>query len=348
MEFRVLGPLEVVEGARTVALGGFRQRLVLGALLVRPNGAATTDWLVDAVWGEAPPRTARKTLQVYIARLRGALGPAAIEATAGGYSLRLPSDALDASRFERLADDGHRLLGSDPAAAARQLRRALSLWRSMPWGELGDEPAILPEAERLTERRLVAVEDRITADLATGHAAGLAGELEALVDEHPWREGFRAQLILALYRCGRQADALREYQSVRRTFDEELGIEPSRELRDLEKKILRQDPSISGPGVEVESEDWMVARNPYKGLRAFRPQDSADFFGRSDLVTELVSRVEDRRFVAVVGASGIGKSSVVKAGLVPRLSPERWTVATMVPGANPFAAVLSALRETCR
>jgi len=343
MEFRVLGPIEVSDGNRNLPLGGFRQRLVLSALLLHPNRSVTTDWLVDAVWGEAPPRTARKTLQVYISRLRSLLGAHAIEATSTGYILRLDPDVLDSNRFEQFADEGHRLLGIDPAAAAGALRRALSLWRGIPWGQFGDEPALQPEAQRLRERRLLAVEDRIEADLGTGHAAALIGELEGLVAEYPWRERFRAQLMLALYRAGRQSDALREFQSARRFLGEELGIEPSVELRDLEGKILLQDPAIADPGVEIDVEDWTKARNPYKGLRPFRTEDDSDFFGRAELVATLAATIETRRFAAVVGPSGSGKSSVVMAGLIPQLSPDRWVVATMLPGHDPFSAVRQAL-----
>ena len=198
MEVRILGPLEVSVDGRPLPIGGYRQRLVLGVLLVRPHREVSADWLIDAVWGERPPRTARKTLQVYISRLRRILGGQVIAASPTGYTLRLVRDQLDAARFEQLATEGHRLLTVDPAAAARVLHEALSMWRGVPWGDLGDESAIQPEAQRLRERRLEALEDRITADLETGRAAGLVGELEGLVDEHPWRERFRSQLMLAL------------------------------------------------------------------------------------------------------------------------------------------------------
>lgn len=345
MEFRVLGPVEVGDGNRKLALGGFRQRLVLGVLLLYPNRSLSTDWLVDAVWGEAPPRTARKTLQVYISRLRGLLGSDMIEATEEGYLLRLDPVDLDVHRFEELAAEGHRLLAQEPSAATRALRRALAMWRGMPWGEIGDQPALQAEAQRLRQRRLEVLQDRITGELEIGHAARVVGELEGLVEEHPWQEGFRAQLMLALYRSGRQSDALRAFQETRRFLGEELGIDPSPELRELEEKILLQDPAIAGPDTEIEPEDWSLARNPYKGLRAFRRNDEADFFGRSHLVHELAKQVEGNRFVAVVGASGAGKSSVVMAGLVPHLPPDRWVVAPMVPGRDPFAAARAAIQD---
>ncbi len=346
----MLGPLEVWDGERRLVLGGFRQRLVLAVLLLHANRTLSTDWLIDAVWGEEPPRTARKTLQVYISRLRSLLGSAVIGATDSGYVLHVsPHDVVDSLRFEELAKKGQRLLESDPAAAAGTLRRSLALWRGMPWGELGDELAIQPDAQRLRELRLTVLEARITADLDCGRAASVVGELEGLVDEHALRERFRAQLMLALYRTGRQSEALRLFQDTRRVLGDVLGIEPSTELRYLEELILFQDPSIDGPSTVAGIEDWALARNPYKGLRAFEAVDVDDFYGRLDLVDELVTRIEREPFVAVVGASGSGKSSVVRAGLVPRLrsatlaGSRRWLVATMVPGHDPFGEFQTAL-----
>lgn len=345
MEFRVLGPLDVRDGGRPLPLGGFRQRLVLGALLLEANREVTTDWLVDAVWGDEPPPAARKTLQAYVSRLRSRLGPGVIEARRTGYILHVPPDRLDAARFERLADEGHRVLATDPSISAGLLRRAMSEWRGLPWGELGDEAAFRPEVQRLCERRLDALHDRIAADLETGHAASLVGELEGLVAAHPYREGFHAQLMLALYRSNRQAEALRAFQAARRALGDELGIEPSPMLQELEERILLHDAALAPSHPSADIEDWTLARNPYKGLRAFRRDESSDFFGRSDLVADLIERVEREQFVALVGASGSGKSSVVMAGLLPRLSPERWIVASVAPGADPLDNVRSALTD---
>jgi WD40 repeat protein/DNA-binding SARP family transcriptional activator len=343
VKVRVLGPLEVLDGDRRVPLGGFRQRLVLGALLLHANRPVTTDWLIDAVWGDDPPRTARKTLQAYVARLRSVLGGDTIQATPTGYTILLAPDDFDLAQFEKLAVDGHHRLTTDPVAAARLLRRALSLWRGMPWGDLGDEPALVAESQQLRERRLGVIEDRITADLELGHAGAIVGELETLVQEHPFREGFRAQLMLALARNGRQAEALREYQEVRRTLGEELGIEPSPELQALEAQILLQDPAIAGPEPTPVTTERTTPRNPYKGLRPFRPEDHADLFGRAELIDEVRHRIERHRFVALVGASGTGKSSTVMAGVIPRLDRARWIIATMIPGVDPAAAARAAI-----
>jgi WD40 repeat protein len=198
--------------------------------------------------------------------------------------------------------------------------------------------------------RLSVLGDRISADLESGHAHGLIGELEGLVEQHPLREGFRLKLMLALYRTGRQADALRLFRDTSRVLGEELGIEPSRDLRDLEEQILLQDPAIDGPAT-VPVEDWSLARNPYKGLRAFGAEDAEDFFGRDSLIDELEVAIQRHALVAVVGASGSGKSSAVRAGLLPRLRANRtgsdnWVVATMVPGHRPFSQLETAVQES--
>lgn len=348
----MLGPLEVREGDRAIKLGGYRQRLVLAVLLVHPEQAVSADRMIDAVWGEEPPRTARKTLQVYISRLRGLLGHEVIEPTPHGYILHMVPDASDVHRFESLAVDGQRLLASDPVAAAGLFRRSLAEWRGMPWGELGDELAIVPEAQRLRELRLSVLEARISADLESGGAPGLISELEGLVDEHPLRERFRYLLMLALYRSGRQADALRVFSATRQVLGEELGIEPSREIQDLEEKILLQDPSIEGPTTTTPTDDWTLARNPYKGLRTFVEEDAENFFGRTDLIAEIFDAINTRSLVAVVGASGSGKSSAVLAGVLPRLrmsalrADQRWLAISMVPGHHPFDEFEAGVRRS--
>ena len=221
------------------------------------------------------------------------------------------------------------------------------MWRGRPWGELGDEPAVRSEAQRLLELRLAVIEDRCAAQLESGHSSELVAELRGLVAEHPLRERGHYLLMMALYRSGQQADALRHYQQARRVLGEELGIEPSRDLRDLEEQILLQDPSLDLAPDRVVSSEWATARNPYKGLRPFAPEDAADFFGRSALLDEMVDRVEHGSFLGVVGSSGSGKSSLVMAGLIPRLhhGGQPWLVATMVPGNDPFAACVAAIRD---
>ena len=166
MEFRVLGPVELVAGQRAPPLGGYRQRLVLAVLLSRANQVVSTDWVVDAVWGDQPPRTARKTLQVYLARLRQLIGEDVITTTPAGYRLEASAESLDSLRFEQLAYAGHAMLADDPAGAASTLRQALALWRGPAFGDSGDVPALQPERTRLHEARLGVLDDRIEADLA--------------------------------------------------------------------------------------------------------------------------------------------------------------------------------------
>jgi DNA-binding SARP family transcriptional activator len=244
MDFRLLGPVEVSENDRAVALGGVRQRSVLAILLMRANELVTTDGLVDQIWGEAAPIHARKTIQVYVGRLRRLLGDTRLVAHPGGYLLQVEPDELDMARFEQLTAEAAR---ATPAVAARKLTDALALWRGPPLADLAYEGFAQAEIARLEEMRLAAHEDRITADLACGRHAQLVGELEALVARHPLRERLRWALMLALYRSGRQAEALEAYRTARRELAEELGLEPSEQLRELEQAILRHDVSLELP-----------------------------------------------------------------------------------------------------
>ena len=350
MEFQLLGSLQVVDGGQSLPLGGRRQRMVLAVLLAAANEEVSTDRLVDDVWGEEPPATARKSLQTYVSRLRKILAGDAIATMPRGYALHAAPGQIDAERFVRLAEEGHRLLLSDPRSAVELLSQALDLWHGMPWGDLADEPALRPVAERLRNIRQATVEDRIEANLALGRASMMIGELEGLVAEHPMQERLRGLLMLALYRDGRQAEALRGYQETRRLLGEELGIEPSPELQLLENRILLQDPELDAPYASLPADPRMTTvPNPYRGLAAFAEEDAAVFFGREALTTELTRRVAEEHFVAVVGPSGSGKSSVVRAGLIPALrdgavpGSERWLIAQMLPGAHPFEELEAAL-----
>ena|GEM_PF-5457220 len=347
MEYRVLGPVEVIDGDRAVPLGGYRQRLVLALLLAQAGSVVTTDGLVDAVWGERPPRTARKTMQVYLTRLRALLGDDVVQSTPGGYRLAVAEGQVDAQRFTGLAERGHELLPVDPAAAADTLHQALDLWRGDPYGDLGGEPALLLDAQVLRERRLGTLADRVRADLDSGQATGLLGEITGLVGQHPRDERLLGSLLLAQYRDGRQAEALTAYEAYREALADELGAEPGPELRRLHAAILRHDPAL-GPAVPTPRIPGLATRNPYKGLRSFRPEDGSDFFGRDALVANLARRVTDARLVTVVGPSGSGKSSAVLAGLVPTLGARTgcsWRVLTMVPGRQPFEALLAAASD---
>ena len=355
VRFEVLGRLRAIDGddrsggeGAGLRLGGARQQLVLAMLLAEANTVVSTDTLVDGLWGDSPPSAARHTVQGYVSELRKLLGPV-IEREGTGYVVRVDESSLDSLEFESLLERGRSQLADDPGAAANVLRAALQLWRGPPFTALDDTGVLEAERTRLEELHLLALEDRATADLALGRHREIAAELDALSREHPYREGLRAQHMLALYRSGRQAEALRAFQWTRDLLVEELGIEPSPSLRQMEEQILVQDPALdlvsqtngdsSGPSGLVD--------NPYKGLRAFTEADADIFFGRDELIAKLSSVVEgDAGLTAVVGPSGSGKSSLVQAGLIPALRdrPDAvWVIAIMRPGAYPFTELEAAL-----
>jgi DNA-binding SARP family transcriptional activator len=245
MEFRILGPLDVRSGDTPIPLGGAKQRGLLAILLLNAGEVVSMDRLVDELWGEDPPATAVKTVQVFVSQLRKALGADRIVTRAPGYSLEIDSSELDLHRFGRLADEGRSALAAgDAETAAARLREALGLWTGPPLSDLVYERSVEVEAVRLAELRLAALEDRIEADLQSGRSTELVGELQGLVARHPLRERPRAQLMLALYRSGRQAEALDVYRDTRATLVEELGIEPGSELQALERAVLRHDPAL--------------------------------------------------------------------------------------------------------
>ena len=249
MEIRILGPLEVSDNGRVVELGAGRQRALLALLALHAREIVATDRLIEELWGGSPPPTAAKALQNLVSQLRRSLGADSIATRPPGYSLRLDADDLDARRFERLAAEGHRLLEEDPGRAGQTLLEALGLWRGRALADFAYEDFAQSEITRLDELRLGAIEDRIDADLAMGRATELVPELEPLVSAHPLRERLRGQLMLALYRSGRQADALEVYRSGRRLLDEALGLKPDAELQRLERAILNHDPWLASPVV---------------------------------------------------------------------------------------------------
>jgi len=356
MEFRVLGPLEVVEDGRRLAIASGRQYALLAFLLIHANRVVSAERIIDELWDDGGPESGAKAVAFHVSKLRDALEPgrrrgesAGVLATdPAGYVLRTGPDQVDAARFERLYAEGRALLADDPAGAATRLAEALALWRGQAYADLVDESFAQPEIRRLEDLRLRAFEDRIEADLTLGRHAETIGELEGLIAGNPLRERLRGQLMRALYRAGRQAEALRAFQDGRRLLAEDLGIDPSPELQQLEGWILRQDPRLDGPAAR------RATRNPYKGLRPFGEDDSGDFFGREALVARLVERLghvaRAGRFLAVVGPSGSGKSSAVRAGVVPALragalpGSERWRIALMLPGGRPFRELAAALR----
>ncbi|MGZ4358312.1 MAG: BTAD domain-containing putative transcriptional regulator [Gaiellaceae bacterium] len=256
IEFRILGPLEILEGREPLPPGGRRQRMVLAMLLLEAGRVVSTDRLIDAIWGEEPPASAAASLQNAISQLRKLLGAEILVTRPPGYLLRIEPDQLDLARCRRLLDEAR---GSSPARRSELLREALELWRGPALSEFEHEPFARGEVARLEELRLTLVEQRIEADIATGRHGELVGELEAIVAEQPLREGFRGQLMLALYRTGRQAEALSCYQQGRRTLIEELGLEPGLPLQQLHGAILRQelalDPQATpGPGEDHYTE----------------------------------------------------------------------------------------------
>ncbi|MGH2540619.1 MAG: BTAD domain-containing putative transcriptional regulator, partial [Actinomycetota bacterium] len=257
VEFRVLGPLEASVEGRDVPLAGPKQRLVLAHLVVEANRVVPADRLIDHVWGEEAPEAARSSLQAYVSRLRRSLGADTIEARSPGYVLHARPEEVDAQRFERMAADARRSMGSDPAAAEAVLDRALALWRGPAFADLADDHSLQAEITRLEELRLSSVEDRIDAGLTLGHHADLIAELEVLVAEHPMRERLWAQLMLALYRAGRQGEALGAYRRARQILADELGIDPSPDLRRVHEQILGQDPSLE------------IAGRPLRGYQLF-------------------------------------------------------------------------------
>jgi DNA-binding SARP family transcriptional activator len=260
VEFRILGPLEVLDDhGRPLVLGGAKQRALLAALLLHAGQVVSAERLIDELWGEDPPETARNVLQVYVANLRKVLEPgrprrvagAVLRTQAPGYLVDLGPDELDLLRFDRLAAEGRTALAADDLAqAARRLRDAEALWRGPALADVTLSGSGQGELIRLQERRLAAMEDRMEAELALGRHAELVAELQALVTAHQLRERLHGQLMLALYRSGRQGEALEAYRRTRETLAEELGIDPSPPLQKLERAMLAQDPTLvpAAPG----------------------------------------------------------------------------------------------------
>jgi len=265
-EFRVLGPVEASVDGEPIALPAAKPRALFAALLLDRNRVVPVSRLIDDLWGEVPPETAMKALQGYVSQLRKAIGPERLLTRPPGYELRVEDGELDLDRFERLAREGRELLAAgDSKAASTRLGEALELWHGAPLAEFS-EPFARDAGARLEDERLAALEERIDADLALGRHARLVPELEQLVAQEPLRERPRAQLMLALYRSGRQADALELYRRTRETLSEELGIEPGLELQELERRMLQHDPELERPRPALQpAEDGApvpIARRP--------------------------------------------------------------------------------------
>jgi DNA-binding SARP family transcriptional activator/DNA-binding beta-propeller fold protein YncE len=335
VEIRVLGDLAIDDGLLSP-----KERSLLAVLALRTGNVVTPSELADAIWGDDLPKTWPKQVQALVVQIRRALGRASIGTTRGGYRLRVDPDSIDAVHYERLIESAaiHRANG-DPVRAIDVLERAASLWSGVPYSDLGEWPPAIAEAERLGEIRKSAEEDLQAARLECGEHRPVVPDAERLVRADPLRERRWAILVTALYRSGRQADALATLRSARERLADELGIEPGAELVTLESAILHQDPSLDAPPQPpVTSADC-----PYRGLQPFGTDDAEEFFGRDADIQAALARLSGSPFLAVSGASGSGKSSLVLAGLVPALRARGDTVVVLGSGAMPIARLRDAL-----
>ncbi len=302
VEIRVLGPLEVRNNGVGVRLGGRKQRTVLALLAAEVGKRVSVDALIDGVWGEEPTTAARSTLQTYVSNLRTAIGDVIVRDD-GGYLLVADPAQVDAIDFEQAVARAADLVETDPAEASQRLRAALALWRGHPYADLPGSFALEVEAKRLEELRLRAVETRLEAELTLGRHADLIAELEVLCEEFPVHERFRAQHMLALYRCGRQAEALRAYQKTRTYLAEELGLEPSPQLQELERRILNQDASL------------LLEPEPQVQTLAFLLADIEDSTVLWELHTEAMrSAVADHDRIVMAAAEEAGGRLVKRVG----------------------------------
>jgi predicted ATPase/DNA-binding SARP family transcriptional activator len=297
IELGILGPLEARRDGALVHVGAVKERALLAILLLRPNQVVSRDRLVEQLWGDDRPETAGHALEVYVSKLRRVLGREVVATQAGGYALVVEPDAVDAVLFERLVERGRTELARDAAAAADTFREALALWRGPAFADVEYEEFAQSEIARLDEIRLSALEQRLEADLRLGRHAELTAELEGLTAEHPLRERLRGHLMLALYRSGRQADALAVYRDARETLLEELGLEPSGELRELQAAILRQDPSLDVEPTELRA-------------RRHLPAPATPFLGRRAELARVLDlfRAAGARLVTLTGPGGSGKT----------------------------------------
>jgi WD40 repeat protein/DNA-binding SARP family transcriptional activator len=317
MRYRLLGPLEVTDGSDPLPLGGPKQRLVLAHLLLRANHVVPADLLIDQIWGDEPPAAARATLQAYVSNLRRVIGADRLVGRPAGYLLRVAPDEIDAARFEAMVVRARRRASTDPAATARTLRDAEGLWHGDPLADLSSETSLWPEIERLAEMRIGALEDLAAAELELGRHVAILADLERLQRAHPLRERLASQLMLALYRSGRQADALAAYHRLRSALADDLGVEPSPALERIQRLILNHDPSLELRGEPLRGYRLIEPLGSGRhGMvhRAFEPQaerevaikilgarvaNDAEFIRRFDAAARRVSRLEHPHVVAL-------------------------------------------------
>jgi YVTN family beta-propeller protein len=322
-EFRILGPFEARENGQPLAVGAGKQRALLALLLLGAGEVVSTDRLIDALWGESPPASALNSVHIYVSQLRKVFGEGCLITRGRGYLLVLEPEQLDLGRFERLLGEGRELLAEGEAERASEaLRTALALWRGPPLADFASEPFAQGEIARLEEVRLAALEERIEADLALGRHAELVPELDALVRSNPLRERLRAQLMLALYRSGRQAEALEAYRQARATLVGELGLEPGRRLQELERAILSQDPSL-----EVVPEaappplpPVTLLKRPWRANRRLVATAVVGLALAAALVAVALIRWTGREFLADLGADAIGVIDPKTAGIRSQVS----------------------------
>ncbi|HEX4323730.1 MAG TPA: BTAD domain-containing putative transcriptional regulator, partial [Gaiellaceae bacterium] len=303
VQFRILGPIEALVDGRSAALGAPKQRALLALLLINRRRVVTAEQLIDGLWGEAPPASALQSLQVYVHGLRRALGGERIETAGRGYRVVADEEELDLDRFERALERGRAALEAGRADdAADDLREALAVWRGPALADLPEETRRAAEAEHLDELRLTALELRCEAELACGRHDAIVAELEKLTAEDPYREKFLQQRLLALYRCGRQAEALEVYRNARELLAEDLGLDPSPALQELERAILRQEPSLAAPEPPTRSTRPLpVPPTPLVGRRLELAAVGALY------------RDEGARLVTLTGPGGTGKTRLALA-----------------------------------
>ncbi|MEN8112774.1 MAG: BTAD domain-containing putative transcriptional regulator, partial [Actinomycetota bacterium] len=309
MEFRVLGPVEVRVDGEVVPIPALRQRALFALLLIHAGGVLSADRIIEALWGDELPASGANALRFHVSKLRSALGadPSPIVTQDGGYALVVDPGSIDANRFEQLLGESLEEMRDDPHRAAALVGEALELWRGDPYAGLGDPGFVDGEVRRLTELRFKAVEVGFAADLALGRHAEIIGDLESMQAEFPFRERLWAHLMVAFYRSGRQAEALRAYQRASEVLGEELGIEPSEELRELENRILLHDPTLDYAPV----------------IPGNLPSPPGSFIGRESELAEVEELLEANRLVTLTGAGGSGKTRL--AAELGQVAKRNWS-----------------------